>query len=284
MNDAELVSFLQWALPQLGYRWPGFRKVRGQVRKRLARRLAALGLPDLAALRARLAADPAEWAALDELCRITISRFHRDRGVFERLRAEVLPALRDAARAAGRPVRVWSAGCASGEEPYTLALAWRLEVAPGPDDPPLDVVATDAEPAVLARARRAIYDAGSLRELPPAWRAAAFVETREGLRLRPELREGVRFRRQDIRRAQPRGPFDLVLCRHLALTYFAEPQQRAVLARVAARLRPGGFLVVGTHERPPQGLPFRPVPGVRGIFRRDAPASPATTGQDAGPP
>jgi hypothetical protein len=127
MTDADVVAFLQWALPTLRMRWPGFRKVRGQVRKRLARRLRELDLETLRDYEAHLEAHPEEWATLDGFCRITISRFYRDRGVFDTLRDRVLPDLGSIAEARRASViRAWSAGCASGEEPYSLSLAWEL--------------------------------------------------------------------------------------------------------------------------------------------------------------
>src|SRR6185295_20147796 len=121
------VELLQWALPRLGKRWQGFRNVRGQVCKRIARRARELGLADLEAYRAHLEAHDDEWPVLDALCRVTISRFYRDRAVFDRLRLEILPAFAERAAARGESVvRAWSAGCASGEEPYTLAMIWSL--------------------------------------------------------------------------------------------------------------------------------------------------------------
>ena len=75
MSDADCTAFLQWALPRLNLRWPGFRKVHRQVCKRLKRRMSELQLTDFAAYRARLEADPAEWQILDQSCHITISRF-----------------------------------------------------------------------------------------------------------------------------------------------------------------------------------------------------------------
>jgi chemotaxis protein methyltransferase CheR len=170
VEDTQCVAFLQWALPRLGMRWAGFRKVRGQVCKRLGRRLAELGLRDLDSYRALLERDPDEWAALDALTHITISRFYRDQGVFAMLGAEVLPAL----AATGR-MRVWSAGCASGEEAYTLAIMWELRLAEHFPAVRLRVLATDVDETMLARARRGCYPAGSLRELPDAWKKTAFV-------------------------------------------------------------------------------------------------------------
>lgn len=180
MTDRECVAFLQWALPRLGLRWPGFRRVRGQVRKRLARRLAALGLYDLGAYLRRLeAGDPVEWRELEAMCRIAISRFWRDRLVWARLADDVLPALAREALARAAPLACWSAGCASGEEPYTLALLWDRVLAPALPGLRLRVLATDVDEAVLERARRACYGTSSLRELPAGWVDACFTRERE---------------------------------------------------------------------------------------------------------
>lgn len=264
--DSECVAFLQWALPRLGLRWAGFRRVRGQVCKRIRRRLAELGDADLAAYRRRLQARPAEWSHLDALCRVTISRFLRDRAVHEQLAAAVLPALAAAATARGAAgLAVWSAGCACGEEPYGLAL---LQALGGRPSLPLRIVATDVDREVLRRARRACYPPSSLRELPAPWREAAFEACDGELRLRERFRSAVLFRRQDLRRRMPAGPFDLVLCRNLAFTYFDEALQRDVLARLRRRIVAGGALVIGRHERLPEPSGFLPWPGAGGVLRR----------------
>ncbi|MBM4089995.1 MAG: hypothetical protein FJ276_11330 [Planctomycetes bacterium] len=97
MTDRECVEFLQWALPQLSLRWPGFRRVRRQVHKRIVRRLSELGLRRIADYRAYLDTHAAEWSVLDAMSRISISRFYRDRDVFEHLRDAVLPELAERA-------------------------------------------------------------------------------------------------------------------------------------------------------------------------------------------
>lgn len=250
-SDTEAVSFLQWALPRLGLRWPGFRNVRGTVRKRLVRRMAELGLRTLGEYRARLELAPDEWSKLDAMCRIPISRFYRDRAVFDVLAREVLPARARAAQREGRTsVRIWSAGCASGEEPYTLAIVWHLEVAPEHPGLSLDLIATDADETMIARAERRVYEEGSLRELPERLRRSAFLHDGT-LRVRDELTQGVQFRREDMRVVMPDGPFDVILCRNVAFTYFDERTQCAVAAALVARLRSGGALVVGCHESLP---------------------------------
>ncbi|HZY03252.1 MAG TPA: CheR family methyltransferase [Anaeromyxobacteraceae bacterium] len=265
----QCTALLQWALPQLGLRWAGFRRVRGQVCKRIRPRLEALGL-GADRYRGLLARDPAERALLDSFCRITISRFWRDRAVFDRLRDDLLPALAERARAGGeRALRCWSAGCASGEEPWSLRLAFEMAVAPRFPGLAIEILATDVDPAVLARARAGSYPPGALRELPPGWAEAAFEPADGERRLGDGWRGGVAFRRQDLRRRMPAGPFHLVLCRNLAFTYFDETLQRAVLRRLVARLTPGGLLVVGIHERlPPGDLGLEPAAGRLPVYRR----------------
>jgi chemotaxis protein methyltransferase CheR len=269
--DCECVAFLQWALPQLHLRWAGFRKVRRTVCKRLARRLAELGIPDLTTYRKHLADHPAEWAELDSFCPVTISRFYRDRAIFDFIGASVLSALVGSAETRGaRQVRAWSVGCASGEEPYTLALTWRFAVHPPPRCA-LRVLGTDVEPAVLTRARRACYAAGSVSLLPPAWLINAFTRSNDEYCLREEFRADVEFIQQDVRQAMPHGPFELILCRNLVFTYFDEGLQGTLLDRLLHRLAPDGALVIGHQENLPAGTRgLRPWPDGQalGIFRR----------------
>lgn len=253
MKDADCTTFLQWALPQLDMRWVGFRKVRGQVCKRLRRRMSDLGLEGFAAYRARLEADPHEWCILDECCHITISRFFRDRGVFDALRKRVLPEIALRAEGEGRQARCWSAGCASGEEPYTLKILWDLEVADGCPGVTLSIVATDIDEAMLRRARKGCFEVASLRELPPNLVVEAFDQVEDRFCVHPRQREGIMFLPQDLRTEAPTGLFDLVLCRYVAFTYFAPPLQEKVLNRLLQQLQPHGYLVIGTHERLPEG-------------------------------
>jgi len=267
MSDAECVDFLQWALPQLGLRWPGFRKVRGQVRKRLNRRLEELGLEGIANYQEYLQTRPAEWAKLDEFCRISISRFYRDRTVFDHLRDEVLPTLAEAAVARREnEVRCWSAGCASGEEIYTVVLLWHEHLQPRFPGVRLQATATDVDEQMLQRAQKAEYSASSLKDMPSGLRERAFIREDAAYVLRPTFREKVAFVRQDIRKERPGGMFDLVLCRNLTFTYFAQELQQQVLGRIVDLIAPCGFLVVGKHETPPETTskltPYRPDRGV----------------------
>jgi chemotaxis protein methyltransferase CheR len=249
--------------------WPGFRKVREQVCKRMERRLRALSLADADGYRAYLQGHPEEWAALENLCSIPISRFCRDRPVFESLAEAVLPALAEAAHErADRTLACWSAGCASGEEPYTLAIAWGFQLAQRWPGLTLQILATDVDSALLARARQGCYRRSSLRELPEAWLSPAF-DARDGLYcIRQRFRTPVALEQQNIRDAMPQAAFDLILCRNAVLTYFEPGLQREVMERVVARLRPGGALVIGLHEALPEGASLAPWPQARAIYRK----------------
>jgi chemotaxis protein methyltransferase CheR len=251
VSDSECVRFLQSVLPRLRLRWPGFRRVRKQVRKRLRRRLGELGLPSLDAYRAHLEAHEGEWETLDALCRISISRFHRGIRIFEHLRHHVLPALAQAARDAGEPLRCWSAGCASGEEPYTLAMIWQLELAERFPDVELRVLATDADPNMLERARAGLYTAGSLKDLPPTWREAFEGRGGDAFFLPERFRAGVELRQADVRDPPPEERFRLILCRYLAFTYFAPELQAECLERFLSVLEPGGAFVAAPKEALP---------------------------------
>jgi chemotaxis protein methyltransferase CheR len=214
-----------------------------------------LGLPGLDEYHAYLENHPSEWAILDTLCWISISRFYRDKGVFQFLEGEVFPQLaRIALSDAEKKLCCWSAGCAAGEEPYTLAILWKHILAAQFPTLGMQIVATDIDSHALHRAERGCYPPSSLKDLPHEWLTLAFVSIEEELCLRPEYRENVTLLQQDIRKATPAGPFHLILCRYLVFTYFDDVLQREILRRMAERLIPGGALVIGSVETLPRGI------------------------------
>ncbi len=270
MTDQDCIQFLKWSLPQLRMHWKGFRKVREQVCKRIDRRLDALGLTDLAGYRALLEQNRDEWNVLDSLCRVTISRFYRDQEVFRSLEQEVLVRIcEDVNAQGGTELRCWSVGCASGEEPYTLAMLWDMGTGRFFQTMKISILATDADTNMISRAKEGCYDSGSISGLPPYWRANAFVRERNRFCIRPEEREKVAFLEQDIRVATPEGLFHLVLCRNLAFTYFDDELQNEVLTRLHGKLHDRGVLVVGIREELPTGAAgFHHWPGYRGIYQK----------------
>lgn len=270
IEDPHWISFLQWALPQLRLRWSGFRKVRTQVCKRVHRRLQALQLAGLDDYRVYLQDHPQEWRVLDSLCRITISRFCRDQGIFRLLAAQIIPDLAEGARREGsRQLDVWSAGCGSGEEPYSLAILWAAQLQRRFPDITLRILATDVDPRLLNRARTACYPFSSLKELPASLRASAFTESAGRYCLQSRYQRAVLFVEHDIRGPAPASALHLILCRNLVYTYYDEALQREITQRLADALRPVGLLVIGSHETLPEAVPgFDRLPYKRGIYRK----------------
>jgi len=255
MKDLQCAEFMQWCLPLLRFSWPGFRKVRKQVCKRLSRRTGELGLSGLVAYMEYLGSHHEEWQVLDSLCRVTISRFYRDKRVFDVLRFEILPTLAKRALTDGEnEVRCWSAGCCSGEEPYTLQILWKICVLPVTgQDIPLRIIATDTDQELLERAGKGSFMGSSLRDLPVELISQAFGHSGKFYSVLKDFRENIGFAEQDIRKELPDGIFHLILCRNLVFTYFDEVLQREILGEIIGRLMSGGFLITGIHESLPEG-------------------------------
>ena len=253
MKDSECVQFLQWALPHLRMRWPGFRKVRGQVCKRLDRRLKQLSIADIGAYKNYLEDQEAEWVVLDELVRVTVSRFYRDKSMFAFLEQTVLPELVEQVIERGEGcLRIWSVGCGAGEEPYTIALIWILRLQSRFPDINIEVVATDADPNMIRRAQEARYPYSSIKNLPKEWREKVFIIEKEQYCLKHEYRRDIRFLKQDVRAEMPADKFDLILCRNLVFTYFDDDIQCQVFERLKDVIQSGGALVIGIHENLPE--------------------------------
>lgn len=270
MKDVDCVRFLQWALPQNQMRWPGFRKVRKQVCKRIAKRIGQLQLHNIEAYQDYLVQQPQEWHLLDPLCRVTISRFYRDKLVFAQLTRQVLPELAAKAQATEvKTVRVWSIGCGSGEEPYTLSILWQQLFAQHFPVVRFYVLATDADPHLLERSRQACYPAGAIKNLPDAMRSAAFTRRDDKFCLKPVYKNDVDFAQQDIRETIPVHHFDLILCRNLVFTYFDAALQEKILRQLHDCLTPHGWLVLGVHEKlPADSTGFNVVSERLGLYRQ----------------
>lgn len=192
--------------------------------------------------------------------------FFRDRAPFETLRGTVLPRLA-AARGGSRRLRVWSAACSSGQEPYSLAMLLD-DMAPAFARWQVSILATDMSSAAIARAEAGLYSQFEVqRGLPIRHLLRHFTQEEAGWRISADLRAAVEFRRlnllDDLRRL---GRFDLILCRNL-LIYLDAPTKADVMARLAAALAPDGRLCLGAaesgrgHERI-----LVPDPTARGFF------------------
>ena len=181
----------------------------------------------------------AELRELLEVVRVGESSLFRHRSQIAVLTEVVAPALRERGR---RAIRVWSAGCASGEEPYTLAVVLARAL-PGIA---ISIVATDVSDDALAVAAGAAYPIAELADVPDDWRDA-FIEDGACVRVRPELAQLVRFERANLLEAAPPRNCDLVWCRNV-LIYFSAAARRRAIERLVAATVPGGFVFVGYSE------------------------------------
>lgn len=215
------------------------------VRRRIAKRLRVCGVQDLREYVQQLESQPEELDALLATISIHVSQFFRNPDTFRILEATVLPRLCREARQAGRKgLRLWSVGCAGGEEPYSLALLVD-ELDPG--DLEIEILGTDISAPVLQSAREGLYDPLRLKEVPPEVLQTYFREEGGKYRLSPAVRQRVRFERHNIMTAEAYPAADLILCRNV-LIYFSRTEQERILTRFAECLSPGGFLVLGRAE------------------------------------
>lgn len=228
-----------------------------------------LGLAGFAAYLERLRSDPKELAGLADLMRVTVSRFFRERECWQALTDKVLPAIL-AGRGRGDTILAWSAGCCSGEEPYTLAMVWLECIASVYPGSAIEIIASDIDEASLDRARYASFDSSSVREVPPDTLARFFTRVNGLWSLAGEVKELVRLERRNVMSDPLPSGMDLVLCRYLAFTYYRGERLLAATARLWEALRPGGVLMVGEKERLPEPASafFEPWPGCEGFYRR----------------
>jgi chemotaxis protein methyltransferase CheR len=269
-KDTEGVQFLQWCLPKLHFQWQGFRKVRKIVLKRVIRRVKDLGLSTLSEYRARLENNGTEWIILDSFFRIPISRFYRDKMVFRYLEQFLFdPFFRMAISRKDEVMRLWSIGCASGEEPYTLAIIFRRILKPLFENLKVKILATDVDAQMIHRAINGCYSAGSIKDLPEQVKSKAFLHKGNEFCIKEEFKEMVDFSLQDIRDKMPENDYYLILCRNIVLTYFDEELQKKILEKIIQRLVPGGILVIGSLEKLPEGIVgLEPLAKELGIYRK----------------
>lgn len=217
---------------------------------RLTRRLRALQLRTFAEYRERLQGDGQEMAELCNAITTNLTSFFREPHHFHYLREHVLAPLAADRRGEGR-LRIWSAGCSTGEEPYSIAMTV-LETLPDPGRWDVRILATDLDSEVLQRARRGIYPVERTANLSPERLQRFFSERQEagGLtrQIKPEVAALVTFKQLNLIHALPmRGPLDAIFCRNVVI-YFDKDTQRELFARIARLQRPGDLLFLGHSE------------------------------------
>ncbi|MDQ3688856.1 MAG: ATP-binding protein, partial [Chloroflexota bacterium] len=245
VEAGELEAFLDRVRDQSGIDFGSYK--RPTIMRRLQRRITATGSSNLAQYAEHLEHHPDELQRLTSSFLLKVTEFFRDPALFERLRAEWLPELVNDARRRGEELRVWSAGSATGEEAYSLALL----VAEALDQEDRSVLArifaTDLDDAAIGFARRGVYPTAAFENVPPELRER-YVSVFDGdSEIVKDVRSLVVFGQHDLGQRAPFPRMDLVLCRNV-LIYFQPALQERALRLFAFSLREGGYLALGKAE------------------------------------
>ena len=224
------------------------------VYSRLAKRLRTLGLASFRDYCGLVASQDGADERMRMLAALTtnVTRFYREPHHFEHLKAKVLPPLLDAARKGAR-VRLWSAACSSGQEPYSMALTV-LSLMPDANDYDVKILATDIDPNMVAEGREGVYGSAAMEPVPAALRDRWFVPVGQGRGearwgAGQQLRDLVSFRELNLIGDWPmHGKFQAIFCRNVVI-YFNDDTQAQVWSRFAPMLTAGGVLYIGHSER-----------------------------------
>jgi len=251
LTDKDFRAFADFITSKLGIKMPSGKK--SMLEARLNKRLRLLGLHSYSQYRELLFSEGGQKDELPHLydaVTTNTTHFFRESNHFDALRDNILPGLH--ARLGGeRALRVWSAGCSTGEEPYTLAMVLDA-FAQKHQKFSFDILATDISTRVLETAARAVYVMDKMEDIPQAFRKKYLLRSKDPkkrlIRIVPELRKRVSFRRlnfmEPFRLEKPR---DVVFCRNVVI-YFDRPTQERLFRRIAEQIVAGGYLFTGHSE------------------------------------
>jgi len=244
---------------------------RATVLRRIERRLQVTAQPDLAAYYNFLQGHPDETEALLGDMLIGVTNFFRDREAFEALERDVIPNLVKSLEDSvphREQVRIWSAGCSTGEEAYSLAMLVAEQLALDASGAKMQVFATDIDERAITHGRNGVYPEAIITDVPPPRLRQYFAkEKNQHYRVRKEIREKVLFAKHSLLADPPFSQIDLIVCRNL-LIYLDREVQRDILQMFHFALRPGGYLFLGSSESADGCLDlFVPVDKRNRIFR-----------------
>lgn len=266
-SDADFRGLAQVAYEQAGIALSDSK--RNLVYSRLSRRLRTLGLRTFAAYRNYLEENSSERESFINAISTNLTKFFRESHHFDHLRDQVIaPFAKSNFGRAGR-LRIWSAGCSSGEEPYTIAVVIRREVR-DLERHDVRILATDIDTEVLGRGARGEYPANSQDDIPrPYQEYFQSAGASDALVVDRQARSLVAFRRLNLMEQWPfKGTFDAIFCRNVMI-YFDGPTKAKLIERYTEKLNPGGFLYIGHSESLNGSHPGLALVG-RTIYRRDA--------------
>jgi two-component system CheB/CheR fusion protein len=268
--DDRFEALLAYIRDHRGFDFTGYK--RASLRRRVGKRMEQLGIEGYQNYADQLEASPDEFNELFATIMINVSSFFRDQPVWDYVAAQVIPAL-IAAKGEREPIRVWSAGCATGEEPYTIAMLLAEALGEHAYRERVKIFATDVDTDAVASARQGVYSPKQVEPVPQALRERYFEAVNGHYSFTKELRRSVIFGVNDLIGDAPISRLDLLTCRN-ALIYFNSETQLGVMRRMHAALAEDGVLVLGKSELlltfaegfVPVELPlrvFRKVPALR---------------------
>src|SRR5919107_4684575 len=268
--EAAFEAVLSHLKSSRGFDFTGYK--RSSLVRRMNRRMAQVGVNTYTDYLDYLELHADEFTALFNSILINVTAFFRDPEAWEFLRSDVLPRL-IASKGPTQPIRIWSAGCASGEEAYTLAMALTEMLGPAEVRERVKIYATDVDEEALAHARHGSYSEREIRGVPPELLERYFDLVGGRYRVRKELRRAVIFGRNDLVQNAPISRVDVLVCRNTLMYFTAETQAR-ILSRFHFALNRGGTLLLGRAEMLlSHGALFRTVDLRRRVFQKAAGSS-----------
>lgn len=228
--------------------------------RRLERRLYARGVKSYTDYACVLDKDPSEYDKLFDDLTIKVTSFFRDEVAFKALEKMVIPFLIKRRIGRQKGLRIWSAGCAMGQEPYSIAMLLSEKLAPLDvcyltglgkkiNSQNLTILATDIHTKALEQAKEGVFARSEVEAIRPAWRKKYFIFEGNSFRVKPTLKKLITFKVHNLVNDLPYQDLDLVVCRNV-LIYFSLPLQMRVLRDFYAGLNRGGFLLLGKAEVP----------------------------------
>ncbi len=263
--DADFEALLSYIQESRGLDFRGYKRT--SLKRRITLRMEAMGSEDFLAYRTRLEAHPGEFEDLLNTVLINVTSFFRDADAWDVLRERVIPGI-VAGAGADRPIRVWSVGCASGEEPYSIAMLFAEVLGMADFCNRVKIYATDLDEEALKVARMATYTPRDIENVPPDLLDKYFERTANHYVFVRELRKCVIFGRHNVVNDAPISRIDLLTCRNL-LIYLEAETQAVVLPRLHYALNRDGFMFLGKAETQlARSSLFRPVEMKHRIFAK----------------
>ncbi|MFA5891916.1 MAG: CheR family methyltransferase [Actinomycetota bacterium] len=279
--DEELEALLEYLKHSRAFDFTGYK--RSTLSRRLRKRMGDVGIASFGEYVDYLEVHPDEFAVLFNTILINVTHFFRDKAAWDTLATDVIPQI-IASKGPQEPIRVWSAGCASGEEPYSIAITLAEALGPEAFRERVKVYGTDVDEEALTQARQGSYTSKNLEDVGPGLRDRYFVQQGDRFVFRDDLRRCIIYGRHDLVQDAPISRLDIVLCRNL-LMYFNSDAQSRILDHLHFALNDAGVLFLGKAEMLlahsdrfspldlkhrifksiPAPIPRRRAPGMRGV-------------------